>query len=105
LGQMTVGDMTLVTDEYGFIQETDRWNETVAAVLAVDEGVPELTTEHWKIVRYMRQHYLEHGVPPLVRKLCKQTGFTLKRIYELFPTGPAKGVCRIAGLPNGKGCV
>jgi len=27
---------------------------------------------------------------PMVRKLCKDTGFTLKEVYELFPSGPAK---------------
>jgi sulfur relay (sulfurtransferase) DsrC/TusE family protein len=25
--------------------------------------------------------------------------------YEMFPTGPAKGACKIAGLPKLTGCV
>ena len=41
----------------------------------------------------------------MIRKLCKQSGVTLKRIYELFPAGPAKGACRVAGMPNANGCV
>jgi dissimilatory sulfite reductase related protein len=36
----------------------------------------------------------------MIRKLCKETGFQLKYIYELFPSGPAKGACKIAGLPS-----
>ena len=100
-----VGEATLEIDEHGFIQQPARWNDEVAAALAATEGVNLLTAEHWKVVRYIRQHYLDFDVPPLVRKLCKQTGIGLKRIYELFPSGPAKGACKVAGLPNAKGCV
>ncbi len=100
-----LGDMTLEVDDNGFIQQTERWTDEVAAALAVTVGVDELTADHWKLVRYLRKHYLDFGVAPMIRKLCKQTGFKLKQIYELFPTGPAKGVCKVAGLPNSNGCV
>jgi TusE/DsrC/DsvC family sulfur relay protein len=100
-----VGDVTLEIDEDGFIQEPDRWNEDVAAALAKTEGVDELTEEHWKLVNFLREYYLEYGVAPMIRKLCKATGFKLKKIYELFPSGPAKGACKVAGLPKPTGCV
>jgi tRNA 2-thiouridine synthesizing protein E len=41
----------------------------------------------------------------MVRAMCKGTGVALKRIYELFPSGPAKGACKLAGLPKPDGCV
>jgi tRNA 2-thiouridine synthesizing protein E len=41
----------------------------------------------------------------MIRKLCKATGFSLKQVYELFPSGPAKGACKVAGLPKPTGCV
>ena len=102
---LQVGEVTVEVDEQGYVQQMDRWNEAVAAVLAAGEGIGNLTADHFKVIRYLRQHYLEFEVPPMIRKLCKQTGFTLKRIYELFPSGPAKGACKVAGLPTGKGCV
>ena len=34
----------------------------------------------------------------MVRILSKVTGFKLKHIYELFPSGPGKGACKMAGL-------
>jgi tRNA 2-thiouridine synthesizing protein E len=37
--------------------------------------------------------------------VVKQTGFDLKKIYQLFPGGPAKGACKVAGLPKPTGCV
>ena len=103
--ELRVGEATYVVDEHGFLQEPERWDDAVAAALAAGDGVNELTDDHWKVVRYIRAHYLEFGVPPLIRKLCKQTRFKLKEIYDLFPTGPAKGACMVAGLPDGKGCV
>ena len=103
--EFQVGDTTLEIDEDGFIQEPERWNQDVAIALAKTEGVEELTEEHWKLVNYLRDYYLKYGVAPMIRKLCKQTGFQLKEIYELFPSGPAKGACKVAGLPKPTGCV
>ncbi len=103
--QLKVGDATLELNEDGFIVEPDRWNDAVATALAATDGIGEMTAKHWKVVRYVRAHYVEHDVPPLIRKLCKQTGFMLKEIYDLFPSGPAKGACKVAGLPNAKGCI
>ena len=92
-------------DEDGFIQDPTKWDEEVARGLAEQEGIKELTEEHWKLIRYLRGYYLEFGTAPMIRKVVKETGFPLKHIYELFPTGPAKGACKLAGLPKPTGCV
>jgi TusE/DsrC/DsvC family sulfur relay protein len=101
----THGEVAIEVDEDGFIQQPDNWNETVAAALGTTEGVASLTEEHWKVVNYLREYYLKFGVAPMIRKLCKETGFDLKKIYALFPSGPAKGACKVAGLPKPTGCV
>jgi len=103
--QFEHGDVSIVVDEDGFMQEPDKWNEKIAVALATTEAVDELTEEHWKVVNYLHNYYLQFGVAPMIRKLCKETGFPLKRIYELFPSGPAKGACKVAGLPKPTGCV
>ena len=92
-------------DEDGFIQDPDVWSEELAAAIAKTEEVDELTEDHWKVINYLREYYQEFGIAPMIRKLCKQTGFKLNYIYELFPSGPAKGACKIAGLPKPTGCV
>lgn len=93
-------------DEDGFIQDPSIWNEELAAFLAKSqEGIEELTEDHWKVINYLNNYYKEYGIAPMIRKLCKDTGFDLKYIYELFPSGPAKGACKIAGLPKPTGCV
>jgi tRNA 2-thiouridine synthesizing protein E len=102
---VTLAGKELEVDEDGFIQDPEQWDEDVAADLAKTEGIEEMTDEHWKVVKYLRDYYLKFGIAPMIRKLCKETGFKLKYIYELFPSGPAKGACKIAGLPKPTGCV
>ena len=105
MAMVELGGEQIEIDEDGFIQNPDKWNEGVAADLAKTESVDDLTEEHWKVVKYLREYYIEFGVAPMIRKLCKSTGFKLNKIYELFPSGPAKGACKVAGLPKPTGCV
>ena len=100
-----VDGIEIEVDEDGFIQDPDVWSEALAAAIAKTEDVDELTEDHWKVINYLRDYYQEFGIAPMIRKLCKQTGFKLNYIYELFPSGPAKGACKIAGLPKPTGCV
>ncbi len=92
-------------DEDGFLQEPDKWNEAVATDFARTEHIEQLTEAHWKVINYIRGYYKEFGIAPMVRKVCKESGFKLNEIYELFPSGPAKGACKLAGLPKPTGCV
>lgn len=103
--QFEYNGKTIEVDEDGFIQEPELWNEELAKALASTEGVTEMTDDHWKLVNYLRNYYQQYGIAPMVRKLCKETGLPLKRVYELYPSGPAKGACKVAGLPKPTGCV
>lgn len=105
MAQLVVGDLTVQLDEDGFLEDSAAWNEDVALALAATEEVSELTEEHWKMINYLRDYYAQYGVAPMVRKMCKDTGFDQKKIYVLFPAGPGKGACKIAGLPKPTGCV
>jgi len=92
-------------DEGGFIQQPEMWDEQLALALAQTDGITELTESHWKVIQYIRSYFQEFEIAPMIRKLCKETGFTLREIYDLFPSGPAKGACKVAGLPKPTGCV
>lgn len=92
-------------DEDGFLEEPGIWNEEVARDFATTEGVAELTENHWKVINYLRNYYVQFGIAPMIRKLCKESGFKLNEIYTMFPSGPAKGACKLAGLPKPTGCV
>jgi tRNA 2-thiouridine synthesizing protein E len=99
------GDVKIKVDEDGFMEEPEQWNEAVALALASTEGVDHLTENHWKVINYLRDYYAKYGIAPMIRKLCKESGFSLKEIYEMFPSGPAKGACKVAGLAKPTGCV
>jgi len=64
-----------------------------------------MSDEHLKVVNYLRDYYLKYEIAQPIMMLVKKTGFDLKKIYQLFPSGPAKGACKIAGLPKPTGCV
>ncbi len=100
-----VGGRSYDVDEDGFLQNPEIWNEAVATDFACSEGVEKLTEDHWKVINYIRNYYLQFGIAPMIRKLCKESGFKLNEIYALFPSGPAKGACKLAGLPKPTGCV
>lgn len=98
-------EISVPVDEDGFIQEPERWNEELALALAAADGVTELTPAHWKVINFIRDYYHQFDIAPMIRKMCKETGFSLLELYDLFPAGPAKGACKVAGLPKPTGCV
>jgi tRNA 2-thiouridine synthesizing protein E len=100
-----LGGIELEVDEDGFIQEADKWNEAVAEDMAKTEEAYPMSEDAWKLVNYLRKYFLDFGIAPPIRMLTKQTGLDLKTIYRLFPGGPAKGACKVAGLPKPTGCV
>jgi tRNA 2-thiouridine synthesizing protein E len=105
MAAITLAGKQFEVDEDGFIQDPAQWDEAIAAALAEQEGIKELTEEHWKVIRFLRSYYQQFGIAPMIRKLTKETGLPLKHIYQIFPTGPAKGACKLAGLPKPTGCV
>jgi dissimilatory sulfite reductase related protein len=102
---VTVKGKDVELDEDGFLVNPEDWNNDMAAYFATQEEVKDLTENHWKVINYLRDYFKKFGVAPMIRKLCKDTGFTLKEIYDMFPSGPAKGACKLAGLPKPTGCV
>jgi len=100
-----LGGIEIELDEDGFIQEPDKWSKALAEELAKTENAYPMNEKHWKIVDYLREYYLKFGVAPPIRMVVKKTGIELKQIYKLFPSGLAKGACKVAGLPKPTGCV
>ena len=93
-------------DEDGFLTKgMEEWNDKWVEYVKGVEGIGELTDEHMKVINTLQEYYKKNGIAPMVRILSKTTGYPLKRIYELFPSGPGKGACKMAGLPKPTGCV
>ena len=88
------------TDDDGFLTKGDVWTEEVAELLAQILIPGDLTEDHWRVINYMRQYYLEVGSVPPVRKLSRDVGISLRDLKALFPDGVTRDACRIAGIPR-----
>lgn len=102
---LTMLDTVLEVDAEGFLQKPEQWSEALAAELAREHGIAELTERHWLVIRYMRDRYLKTGSAPTIRTLGKESGVDIKELYKLFPKGPAKLAAKIGGIPKPKGCI
>ena len=98
-------------DEEGYIVDIEQWSEELADVIAVQEEI-EMNDEHWEVVNFLREYYQEYQIAPAVRVLIKAMKKAFgedkgnnKYMYNLFPYGPAKQACKIAGLPKPTGCI
>ena len=103
--QVEFSGKTFNVDEDGFIDDYANWSEEWVQYVKTEEGIDELGEEHRLVIKTLREYYEKNGIAPMVRVLSKVTGFKLKHIYELFPSGPGKGACKMAGLPKPTGCV
>lgn len=102
---MQIEGKTIEFDKDGFMVEPDLWDDQVAAAIAGEEGIDDLSEKHWGIVNFIRDYWKEHDLAPPVRLICKEAGVSVREIYKLFTSGPARGACRVAGLPKPDGCV
>lgn len=101
----TIAGKTVEVNEEGFMINPNEWSEEIAVEIAKEEGIPELTAEHWKIINFCRQSAGASGKAPTLRQITVGTGVSTKELFALFPKGPAKKVARIAGLGKPEGCV
>lgn len=96
---------TFPVNEEGFLADESLWGPEWVDHVRLLEDIDELTEDHWELINMLRDYYQEHGIAPMVRILSQVTGFKMKYIYELFPSGPGKGACKMAGLSKPEGCV
>jgi dissimilatory sulfite reductase related protein len=102
---------TVEADEEGYIIDISAWNPELAVLIAEGENI-EMGDDAWEVVNFLRDYYEEYQIAPAVRVLTKAIKKKLgadkgnsKYLYELFPYGPAKQACKIAGLPKPTGCI
>jgi dissimilatory sulfite reductase related protein len=100
-----IADAPVDVDADGFLTDPEQWNEEIAAAIARENGIAELTDRNWLVVSFMRDRYLTTGSAPSIRSLGKESGVPIKELYQLFPKGPAKLAAKIGGIPKPKGCI
>ena len=77
--ELTVNNQKIEMDGDGFMLQPELWNDEVAKAIAQVDDINDLTEDHWKVIRIIRQNYEEKGLAPMVRVICKETGLKLNR--------------------------
>ncbi len=101
----TVAGREVYFDNEGFFWDADDWFEAAAKALAHERGTADLSDVQWRVLRFMRAHYAQHGRAPMNRDLKAGTGLSLVELERLFPDGIKMGARRLAGLPNPQTCL
>lgn len=101
----------VATTEQGFLLDKTQWTEVIAHQLAAIEGL-ELTSAHWEILTFIQNFYQEYEYLPNARVFTKAIKNELgadkgnsRYLLKLFPEGPLKYACKIAGLPKPPSCL
>ncbi len=100
-----IAGKTVQVNDEGFMTDPSEWDKDIAVTIASEEGIAELTEEHWTVINYCREVGVELGSAPTLRNITKGAGVPTKQLFGLFPKGPAKKVARISGLGKPEGCV
>ncbi len=108
---LNVAGKQLETTDQGFLLDYKDWSETVAVELALAEKI-ELTDAHWEIVLFIRNYYLQFKHLPNARVFTKaiknqfgEDKGNSRYLHKLFPQGPLKFACKIAGIPKPPTCL
>lgn len=87
-------------DEEGFLVDPADWDERLASWLAREEGLGALSDARWRVIRALREWYLEHHTVPDFRRVCEAAQqddpFCMEKLFD----NDGSKAWRIAGLPN-----
>lgn len=108
---LMVDGVGLETTDDGFLRKAEQWNPQVAEALAKVESL-ELGDEHWEILLFIREYYRQFKHLPnarmfaaAIRKQLGEDKGNSRYLQRLFPQGPLKYACKIAGLPKPPTCL
>ena len=99
-----------ITDQ-GFLVNSADWDEEVAKRLAELNDIT-LNDAHWEIIFFIRNYYMQFKHLPNARVFTKAIAKALgeekgnsRYLHKLFPEGPLKYACKLAGLPKPPTCL
>lgn len=108
---LSVDGLALETSDDGFLRDAEQWNERVAHELARREDI-ELSSAHWEILLFIRDYYFQFRHLPnarmfaaAIRKKLGEEKAHSRYLQKLFPKGPLKYACKLAGLPKPPTCL
>jgi TusE/DsrC/DsvC family sulfur relay protein len=93
------------TDPEGNMYDLGHWSPLTVRQLAREEGIDELSEDHWHVIYVLRNLYRKNGRSHNAREVIHflEQDFVAeggsRYLYELFPKGPVSQGSRLAGIP------
>lgn len=104
-------DLRLNLTEQGFLVNMADWNKGVAEQLSLLNNI-RLSDDHWEIILFIRRYYQQFKHLPNARVFTKaiakefgEAKGNSRYLHKLFPAGPLKYACKLAGLPKPPTCL
>lgn len=91
-------EKTVALDEEGYLKNIDDWNEKVAQMIALREGVGILNKEQLEIVKFINNYYRTYNYFPVLSYVCKNINQPKNCIAEKLMDPLV--AWKIAGLPK-----
>lgn len=102
-------EKTIETNANGYLENLEDWSKGLAQVIAESDGLGELTAQHWDIIDFLRDEYINNSQnQPNERSILKAMGekwgkkVGQKDTFALFPKMPSKQGGLVAGLPESR---
>lgn len=102
--EKVIAGKTVEVNDEGYLINFAQWDKEIAQAIANEEGVGELTADHWHVIDYVQNEYKSDN-PLSIRKIGKSGVVDIEKFYELFPQGPLKKATKIAGIPKPVSCI
>ncbi len=101
--EKTLAKTEVHVNEEGYLTDFSQWTKEIGEEIAKEQGI-SLTDKHWKVINYVQQKHKKNE--PLSIRGVKNSGvIDIKELYKLFPGGPLKKACMIAGIPKPTSCI
>ena len=85
-------------DDDGFLLDPRQWSQEVSQAIADLDGIGPLGPDHWAVIFYLRDHYLNCASLPPLAHLCRTLHLDRHAVHTLFDG--CREAWRVAGLPN-----
>ena len=82
--ETTIHGHTIHVNDEGFLTDPSEWDEDLAKGLAEQIGI-DLTDEHWKAIKFMREDYSQEGETPTLRRIQANGGIATKDDVPALP--------------------
>lgn len=102
--KQTYGGKEVDVNEEGYLTDMNQWTKEMAPEIARGLGINELTEKHMAVIDWLRNQ-VAAGEELTIRKVGNSGVVDIKEFYALFPNGPLKNACKIAGLKKPATCL